>query len=88
MTYRDPWGPSRASRFVPPEQDSPRGPRFQPARWDPASVCGESPTPCRAACNAVGECEHAREGDQPSAQIALLLAGVLWPAAHRRRRSL
>src|SRR3954452_3600619 len=34
MTYPDPWGPSRANPLVPPEQDSPHGPVFQPDRWD------------------------------------------------------
>src|SRR3954452_19594678 len=72
MPSPDPWGPSRASRLVPPEQDSPRGPRFQPTRWDPEAFAASAP-PCRASCNTVGECDTAEKAIS-LAGIALLLA--------------
>jgi hypothetical protein len=56
MRRSTPWGDSRGSRFVPPEQDSPLGPAFQPARWD-ADAFAASARPCQAACNTVGECD-------------------------------
>src|SRR3954469_11687543 len=56
-----PWGDSRGRWWIPPEQDSPHGPAFQPDRWD-AEAFAAAAGPCRVACDEVGECDAAREG--------------------------
>ncbi|MDP9384547.1 MAG: hypothetical protein M3P50_04830, partial [Actinomycetota bacterium] len=47
MRWPGRWGASRAARWNPAEQDSPRGPVHQPARWDPERFAREA-APCRA----------------------------------------
>jgi hypothetical protein len=77
MRRAEPWGDSRARWFVPPEQESPRGPAFQPDRWDPEAFAA-SARACQADCDSVGECD-APEKALTAAAIALPLAGfVLW----------
>ena len=85
MSRAGPWGDSRASRFVPPEQDSPRGPAFQPDRWDPEAFAAGA-RPCQAACDDVGECD-APEKALTVAAVALPLAllAALWRRVRRRR---
>ena len=83
MRRASPWGDSRARWWVPPEQDSPLGPAFQPSRWDPAAFAA-SARDCQAACDEVGECdgpETALTAAAIVAPFALLVA--LW----RRRRA-
>ena len=46
MTYPDPWGNSRARFFIPGEQSSPLGPRFQPDRWNPETFATNA-DPCK-----------------------------------------
>ena len=85
MTDPDPWGSSRARWWVPPEQDSPRGPAFQPSRWDPEAFAAGARV-CQASCDEVGECD-APEKALGAAAIALplaLLAAIAW----RRRYGL
>ncbi len=56
MTDPEPWGGSKARWWVPPEQESPRGPAFQPARWDPEAFAAGA-RDCQAGCDEVGECD-------------------------------
>ena len=56
MRRSTPWGGSRGRWYVPPEQDSPLGPSFQPGRWDAAAFAASAGS-CRAACDQVGECD-------------------------------
>jgi hypothetical protein len=81
MRYASPWGPSRGSRLIPPEQDSPLGPAFQRARWD-APAFAASARSCQASCNTVGECDGRETALSFIAVFAVLLAG-LW--RYRRR---
>jgi hypothetical protein len=81
MTHPAPWGHSRASSLIPGEQDSPRGPFFQPSRWNPNTLAA-SAHGCRASCDHVGECDT-REKTLSGALIALPLALV---ALFLRRR--
>jgi hypothetical protein len=80
MRRSTPWGASRAG-WVPGEQDSPRGPVFQPARWDPEAFAAAA-SPCRAACDEVGECD----GREKTLTAAGVLALLAWPAWRLRRR--
>jgi hypothetical protein len=72
MRRSTPWGGSRGRWYVPPEQDSPLGPVFQPSRWD-AVAFADSAHGCRAACDEVGECDG-REKALTAVPFALLLA--------------
>jgi hypothetical protein len=72
MRRSTPWGGSRGRWYVPPEQDSPLGPVFQPSRWDAAAFAA-SAHGCRAACDQVGECDG-REKALTAVPFALLLA--------------
>lgn len=79
----EPWGSSRARWWVPPEQDSPRGPLFQPSRWDPEAFAAGA-RDCQAACDEVGECD-APEKALTVAVIVLPLTFVLYRLRRRRR---
>jgi hypothetical protein len=83
MAYPEPWGASRASRFIPIEQDSPHGPAFQPARWDPEAFA-RGARPCQADCDEVGECDAPEKALTGVALAAALIGAVAWV---RRRRS-
>jgi len=67
---------------VPPEQDSPLGPAFQPSRWD-AEAFAASAGSCRARCDEVGECD----GPEKALTVAGVLAALLaaWRLARRTR---
>jgi hypothetical protein len=84
MTYAGPWGPSRASPLIPPEQDSPRGPAFQPARWDPERLAAAAHA-CHAACDHVNECDT-RENALGAGAVAVPLALLLLLRLRRRPR--
>jgi hypothetical protein len=79
-----PWGNSRASRLIPPEQDSPPGPVFQPARWD-ADAFAAGARACQADCDEVGECDAPEKGLTAGA-IALLALFALWRITRRAVR--
>jgi hypothetical protein len=49
MTYPDPWGRSRAHAFLPGEQTSPKGPAFQPDRWNPDTLAASAHS-CMPTC--------------------------------------
>jgi hypothetical protein len=83
MTRSAPWGDSRARWFVPPEQESPSGPAFQPSRWDPEAFAA-SAGPCRASCDTVGECDGPEKA--LTAVPVLILLAALWGYRTRTRR--
>lgn len=80
-----PWGNSRASRLIPPEQDSPPGPVFQPTRWD-ADAFAAGAGDCRADCDEVGECDTPEKTLTAGAIAAGLGALLLTLRRGRRRR--
>jgi hypothetical protein len=82
MRYAQPWGPSRAHRLNPAEQDSPLGPAFQTDRWDAVGFAASARS-CHASCNTVGECDGRETAVTFSAILAILAAG-LW--RHRGSR--
>jgi hypothetical protein len=72
MTDPEPWGSSRARWWMPPEQSSPLGPRFQPSRWDPEAFAAGA-RDCQARCDEVGECDGPEK--------ALTVTGLVLPLA-------
>lgn len=81
MRWPGRWGASRAAPWNPAEQDSPRGPVHQPARWDPERLA-RSAGPCRASCDRRDECD-ARETGLAAGAGGL---GLLLLAGFARRR--
>jgi hypothetical protein len=73
MRRAAPWGDSRARWWVPMEQDSPRGPVFQPDRWDPEAFAAGAGR-CRAGCDAAGECDGRETALTGAALLALAFA--------------
>jgi hypothetical protein len=73
MRRSAPWGGSRARWWVPPEQDSPLGPAFQPDRWDPEAFAASAGS-CRADCDEVGECDGPEQALTFGAIAAALFA--------------
>lgn len=85
MANGEPWGSSRASKLVPPEQDSPLGPKYQPARWD-ANAFAAGARDCQADCNAVGACDAPEKALSVVGLTALIGALLLTLRRARRRR--
>jgi Vacuolar protein sorting-associated protein 62 len=85
MRRSAPWGAARGRWWIPGEQDSPRGPAFQPERWD-ADAWADAAHGCRVGCDSVDECDG-RETTLGAAGIALG-AGALGFGLLRRRRRL
>jgi len=85
MTDPEPWGDSRASRLVPVEQDSPPGPVFQPARWNPETFAAQA-RDCQADCDAVGECDAPEKAMTVGGLTAVIGAVLLTLRRARRRR--
>jgi hypothetical protein len=86
MRHPGPWGGSRASRLVPPEQDSPPGPAFQPSRWADPSSFAASARSCQAACDEVGECDRPEKALTAAALLLpLTLLAALWRRRIRKR---
>jgi hypothetical protein len=85
MSYAGRWGGSRAS-WVPGEMDSPRGPAFQPDRWNAAAWAAGARSCTRRDCDERGECDG-RETAMAAvlAALGLLVAGSY--AGRRLRRS-
>lgn len=87
MRWPGHWGGARARWWVPPEQDSPRGPAFQgQGRWRDPDGWARAAHACRAECDAVDECdagETALGGGGLATAAALL--GYAW--LRRRRRA-
>ncbi len=63
MRFAGPWGGARAG-WVPGEEDSPRGPAFQPqGRWSDPSGWARAARSCtRGRCASVGACDGAEMG--------------------------
>lgn len=78
------WGGARARWWVPGEQDSPRGPAFQPDRWRSPDDWADAARGYRAQCNAVDACDGG-ETALGAAGLAALAAGL--GLAWRRRRA-
>ncbi len=85
MTYPEPWGPSRARFFIPGEQDSPKGPAFQPERWD-AGAFAAGAHDCRAACTKVDECDDGENRLGIAILFLFVLTGIVRAAALRMKR--
>ena len=84
MRRPEPWGGARARWWIPGEQDSPRGPAFQPqGRWSDPEGWASSARGCRAACDRVGECDGVEKALGAGGAAALVGAGLF---AWRRRR--
>jgi uncharacterized protein (TIGR03382 family) len=85
MRWPGRWGGARARWWLPGEQDSPRGPSFQPqGRWGDPDAWTASARRCQAECNRVDECDGAETG--LGAGSAAALAGAFGLAWRRRRR--
>ena len=85
MRYRGTWGASHAG-WIPGEEGSPRGPAFQPERWDDPSAWAAAAHPCmRLDCNSRGECDG-RETAMAAVLALLGFLGALFFAARRMRR--
>ena len=77
MTDPEPWGGSKARWWVPPEQESPRGPAFQPARWDPEAFAAGA-RDCQAGCDDVGECDAPEKALTVLPLVLLLVGYRIW----------
>jgi hypothetical protein len=85
MTYPGRWGGTR-SGWIPGEMDSPRGPAFQPARWD-AAGWADGARPCtRRECDERGECDG-RETAMAAVLAALGLVAAVGFGTRRMRRA-
>jgi uncharacterized protein (TIGR03382 family) len=85
MRWPGRWGGARARWWLPGEQDSPRGPAFQPqGRWDDPEAWADAARSCRAGCDAVDECDGAETALGAGGLAAVGgIAGLAWL---RRRR--
>jgi hypothetical protein len=87
MRRREPWGGARARWWNPWEEDSPRGPAFQPqGRWSDPSAWARSASGCRAGCDAVDECDGGETALGASGVAVLAVAGLVVARRRRRRR--
>ena len=87
MRWPGRWGGARARWWIPGEQDSPRGPALQYARWGDPDAWARGARNCRASCDRIGECdapEKAISGAGAAAVLALLALG--WRRRRRARR--
>jgi hypothetical protein len=85
MARSEPWGGARARWWIPGEQDSPRGPAFQPERWRDPDAWADAARGCQAGCDAVDECDG-RETALGTAGVALGTGALGFGALRRRRR--
>ena len=81
MAYEGRWGGTRAG-WVPGEMDSPRGPAFQPDRWDAAGWAAAARPCTREDCDERGECD----GRETAIAALLALLGVLVAGVYAERR--
>jgi hypothetical protein len=85
MAYPGRWGGTRAG-WIPGEMSSPRGPAFQPDRWD-AAAWADRARPCtRRDCDERGECDG-QETAIAAILAALGLIVAIWLAIRRVRRA-
>jgi uncharacterized protein (TIGR03382 family) len=80
------WGDARARWWVPGEQDSPRGPAFQPqGRWSDPDGWADAARSCQAGCDAVDECDSGEKA-LGAGSIAALVGACAFAWRRRRRR--
>jgi hypothetical protein len=85
MRWPGRWGGARARWWVPPEQDSPRGPGFQgQGRWSDPQAWARAARSCQAECDKVGECDRPEE--LLAAGAAVVAVGAVFISGIRRRR--
>jgi hypothetical protein len=86
MRWPGRWGSATARWWIPGEQDSPRGPAFQPqGRWDDPAGWADAARSCRASCDAVDECDAAETALGAGGIAAVGGAIVLAWRRHRGR---
>jgi hypothetical protein len=81
------WGEARARWWVPGEQDSPRGPAFQPDRWNNPDAWADRARGCQADCNSIDKCDTPETllGTGGIVAMAAGAAALLWRRFRRRR---
>ena len=84
MRWPGRWGGARARWWVPPEQDSPRGPAFQEERWGDPQSWARTARGCQAECDGVGECD--RPEDLLAGGAVIAAVGVIGFIGYRRRQ--
>jgi hypothetical protein len=57
MRWPGRWGGASRRWWVPGEQDSPRGPAFQPDRWSDPTAWANNARDCQADCNSIDQCD-------------------------------
>jgi hypothetical protein len=81
------WGGAEARWWVPAEQDSPRGPAFQPdGRWSDPEAWADSARDCQADCDRVDECDTPETLLGAGGLIGLAGAAAAALTLRRRRR--
>jgi hypothetical protein len=88
MRWPGRWGGANARWWVPGEQDSPRGPAFQPQRWRDPDGWAQAAGRCRVGCDRVDECDG-RETALGAGTIAASTGafGLLWLRRRHRRHT-
>ncbi|MBJ7330397.1 MAG: Vps62-related protein [Solirubrobacteraceae bacterium] len=88
MRWSGRWGGAEAAWWNPAEQDSPTGPAFQQqGRWSDPDAWARAATPCRAACDEVGECDDKETLMGVGMAGLATLLGLLSVRWWRRRRT-
>jgi hypothetical protein len=85
MRYPGRWGGTRAG-WLPGEMDSPRGPAFQPERWEAADFAAGARSCTRRECDERGECDG-RETAMTAVLAALGLVAAVGYGTRRMRRA-
>ena len=87
MRFAGPWGGARAG-WVPGEEDSPRGPAFQPqGRWSDPSGWARAARACtRGRCASVGACDGGEKALWGGLVVGGAVVGGAWFWRVRRRR--
>jgi hypothetical protein len=87
MRWPGRWGGARARWWVPGEQDSPRGPAFQPdARWSDPEAWADSARECQADCDRVDECDTPETLLGAGGLVGLAAAAATVLTLRRRKR--
>jgi hypothetical protein len=86
MAWPGRWGGARQRWWIPGEQDSPRGPTFQPNdRFDDPDAWARGARDCQADCNTIDKCDTS-ETVMGAGALAAAGAGAAALAIRRRRR--
>ncbi len=87
MRWPGRWGDAKARWWVPGEQDSPRGPAFQPdGRWSDPEDWAKAARDCQAGCNREDECDTPEKLLGATGAAAGAGAAALGWRRRRRRR--